>query len=232
MTRVLVVGAGRFGYRLAVRLTELGCDVVVVDRNPRRLELLKNKVASAMQADALDRDALLEVGCDFDIAVVAIGDNFETSILTTLTLKEAGIPYIVGRASTPIQGEILKRIGSNDVVMPEEFMGKETADIIFFGELPKLELTEKESVIQLYATESLLGKKVSDIGFPKHHIELLFIKRGVTKHTLFFRSKKEQLIKPSRGFTIEKGDILVIFGRDKDIAGFSRKYRGTKRRPE
>jgi len=132
MRQFAVIGLGRFGFKVAEVLAAKGAQVIAVDKDPALVEKIKDIVAEAVQLDSTDEEALRECGVEgVDVAVVSIGEDVESSILTTTILNNMGIKEIVARASTRLQAQILKEVGAARVVYPEEDMGLRVANSIF-----------------------------------------------------------------------------------------------------
>src|SRR3954470_17792749 len=110
--RVTVIGLGRFGTSVARTLNSLGYDVTAVDLNEQRVEEAADFVALAAQGDGTDEETLRQLQVDrSDVAIVAQGSKLEVSVLTTLILKKLGVPIVIAKAQTDLQGEVLRRIG-------------------------------------------------------------------------------------------------------------------------
>jgi trk system potassium uptake protein TrkA len=123
--RYLVVGLGRFGLSLAEELAAQGAEVCAVDENMDNVELIKDKVAMAAQLDATDLDALRGVeAATCAAAVVAIGEDFEATVLCVAALKEVGVGRIIARARTAMQARILHAVGASQVIELESEMGR------------------------------------------------------------------------------------------------------------
>ncbi len=122
--RFLVVGLGRFGYSVAKTLVENGMEVIAIDKSMQVIEKIKDIVPHSYKLNALDERALKTIGAqDADVAIVAIGTDIQSSILTTLILKEMGIPTIIAKAIDELHGKVLEKIGVSRVVYPEVEMG-------------------------------------------------------------------------------------------------------------
>lgn len=124
----LVVGLGRFGASVARTLTALGQEVLGIERDDVLVDDLKGEITHAAQGDATDEQVLQAIdAAQFDVAVVAIGDDFEANVLATHALKQAGVGYVMSRAGSPEQVRILRLVGADTVVYPEEDAGDEAA---------------------------------------------------------------------------------------------------------
>lgn len=128
MKRILVVGLGKLGRAIAQSLTASGVDVIAVDQSMELVEDARDHVSAAVQADATDLDSLIAAGArGVTAAVVAIGEDFEASVLATSVLRELGIPQIVARANSSREERILRLIGATEIVFIEQEVGQRLA---------------------------------------------------------------------------------------------------------
>jgi trk system potassium uptake protein TrkA len=128
---VAVIGLGRFGEAVALRLVALGHEVVGIDGNAEIVQKLADDLPHVVQADSTDAEALMALGVnEVDFAVVAIGASLEGSVLSVLALQELGVKMIWAKASTQQHGLILERLGVTNVVFPEADMGRAMAEQI------------------------------------------------------------------------------------------------------
>ncbi len=126
----VVIGCGRFGSSVALKLTELGSEVMVVDNNEDTIQSISDKVIHAVQADATDENSINALGIrNFDVAIITIGSNIQSSILVTLMVKELGVKHIIAKAMNELHAKVLYRIGADRVVFPEREMGVRIAKI-------------------------------------------------------------------------------------------------------
>jgi trk system potassium uptake protein TrkA len=143
MLKIVVVGLGKFGSTLAVNLSGQGAEVLAVDRNARLVEAVADDVTVAVGFDATDLTNLKAYDAgSMDVGVVAIGGNFESSVLVTMHLKNLGIPQVYAKALNDMQDAVLRRVGADQVIKPEEDMGERLANhllhdsVVDFVELP------------------------------------------------------------------------------------------------
>lgn len=128
MQRVVVVGLGKLGRAIARTLTEQKVDVIGIDLSMQLVQDASDEVAAAVQADATDLEAVEAAGArGASCALVAIGEDFEASVLTTAVLREVGIPKVVARANDEREARILRLVGATDIVFVEQEMGKRLA---------------------------------------------------------------------------------------------------------
>lgn len=223
MKKFAVIGLGRFGARIATTLAEKGAQVIGIDNKEDRIEDIKDKIALAIKMEAIDEDSLKEQGIDeVDVAIVTIGEDFESNILSTVSLKRIKVPYIISRAATEIQMEVLKRIGADRVVFPEDEMGSKLADgLVRPTLLDNIPLSKGHSVAQIEAPKAFLGKKISQLKFrEKYHVNVVaIVRKEVQKDEQgneYYDEKVNDI--PGPEDVINKGDTLIVVGGDADIA--------------
>jgi trk system potassium uptake protein TrkA len=131
MAKIAVIGLGQFGFAIARSLAEQGAEVMALDSNDERIEQIKDFVAHAVALDATDKKALEAQNIkEMEAVVVAIGENFEALLMTTVQLMEMKLPRIIARASNDQQRMILQRIGVKEVLSPEEEVGRTFASAL------------------------------------------------------------------------------------------------------
>lgn len=217
-----VIGLGQFGRQVAVTLSEMGGDVLVLDTDERRLEDVKDLVSRAVRVDATDREALRAVGVeDVDTAVVAVGENFEAGVLVTAHLKHFGVGWIVARASNTVQGEILSLVGADRVIYPEIQMGEQIArGLLSHNILEHLKISEDLNVVEMRAPTQFVGKGLKDLHLRNRFgVNVVSIRRlrpyvdeqGQTQHRVV-----NEMISPTD--PIQRDDVLVVVGSDEGVA--------------
>lgn len=128
---IAVFGIGRFGKSLALRLADMGVDVMVVDNNPEDIEKIADKVTYAIEANLTDADAIQALGLDdIETVVVAMGSDLQASIMSVMVAKEMGVPYVMAKASDERMGAILTKVGADKIIYPEEESGFRTARVL------------------------------------------------------------------------------------------------------
>ena len=128
---IAVIGLGRFGESIAHTLAADGREVIVIDTDPARVAEMADDVTLAVEGDATSRQVLTDLGvAECGVAVVAIGEHLESSILATSLLSEMGLPEIWARALSPAHGRILEWVGAHHVVYPEQEMGRSVGKLI------------------------------------------------------------------------------------------------------
>ncbi|WP_306215611.1 potassium channel family protein [Actinoplanes sp. RD1] len=162
---VVVVGLGRFGGSVAESLVNLGHEVLGIDSDPRIVQDWSDRLTHVVEADATDTDALRQLGVqDFSRAVVGIGTNLETSVLTVLTLAEVGVSEIWAKATSQKHGQILSRVGARHVIHPESEMGERVAHLITGRMLDYIEFDDGFAISKVRAPEEAVGRSLAEIG--------------------------------------------------------------------
>jgi trk system potassium uptake protein TrkA len=212
--QIVVVGLGRFGISLAATLSRIGHDVLALDRDAEIVQNAASQVTHAVHAEASNEAALRELGIgNFDIAVVAIGSDIQSSVLTTILLKRLGIPYVIARANNDLHGDILEKIGADKVVYPEHEMGERVGHEATLGDIAGyMSLIPGYGIAKVEAKPVFVGKTLADLGVGprgRFGVAVLLIQRG-----------KEVIVTPRESETIATGDVLVISGNDDKLGEF------------
>jgi len=205
----VVLGLGIFGKSVATTLAESGCEILVVDLNEDKINEIADKVTYAVKADATDADTLKTLGIsNFDGAIIAMGESFESSVMATILVKELGIPYVLAKANSELHARILKRVGADMVVFPEKETGIKIANNLMSDNFfDAIELSSTFSMMDIEVLDEWIGKSLKDLKLRStHKINVIGIR------------KKENLnINPAADDAIEKGDVLVIIGNNETL---------------
>lgn len=217
MKQFIVIGIGRFGEAVAETLNELGHEVLVIDTDEEAIQKISDKVTHAVTADATDENVLKSFGVrNFDVAVVAIGSDIQSSIMTTLMLKELGVRYVVAKAQSELHARVLMRIGADKIVFPERDMGERVAhNLISSNILDYIELSEEHSIIEYAVPESWIGKELRDIN--------MRVRYGVTVVAIRNLNDEKINISPKADNEIKEGDIMIVIGSNYDLKKLERK---------
>ena len=159
-----IIGLGRFGYALAEDLAEAGYDLVVLDRDEEKIREIREYTDNAFVVSNLEKKTLLDTGIqNCDVAVVCIGEQMDTSILTTLHLVALGIPKVIAKATSAEHGLILEKLGA-EVVYPERDMAVRLASRLeTTRELDIIQLSEQINISKIQLPEQFVGKSVADV---------------------------------------------------------------------
>nr|WP_249365275.1 TrkA family potassium uptake protein [Cytobacillus citreus] len=213
-----VIGLGRFGGSICRALAEEGMEVMAIDVDEDRVNEFSMIASHAVVGDTTDESVIKSLGIrNFDHVIVAIGDNIQASILTTLILKELGVNKITVKAQNDYHEKVLRKIGADHVVHPERDMGRRIAHNISSNNvLDYLELSDEHSIVEIVANEKLSGHTLIDLDIrAKYGINIVAIKR-----------KNDIIVSPLAHEEIQTNDILIVIGADVDIVRFEKKVMG------
>jgi trk system potassium uptake protein len=204
-----VIGLGRFGGSVAQTLHDMGYEVLAIDRDPQRVQDYAQIVTHAVEADSTDENALRALGIrNFDVVVVSIGEDIQSSILTTLILLELGVKKVVVKARNDLQGKVLYKIGAHKVIYPERDMGVRVVhNLISPNILDYIELADDYSILEISAGEFFRGKT----------LEELDIRAEFGCNVMAIKSGDRINIAPMADDVIHEGDILVVIGHNDDL---------------
>lgn len=161
---VVVIGLGRFGGAVAEALLDLGYDVLGIDTDARIVQDWSDRLTHVVEGDATDEDVLRQLGVhDFPRAVVGIGTNLETSVLTVLTLTELGVPEIWAKATSVKHGKILSSVGADHVIYPEREMGERVAHLISGRMLDYIEFDDGFAIAKVRAPRGAAGQTLAQL---------------------------------------------------------------------
>ncbi|SDK75072.1 potassium channel family protein [Natronincola ferrireducens] len=209
MKQYVIIGCGRFGRSVAENLYKLGNDVLAIDENEETVQSISDKVTHAVEADATDENALRSLGIrNFDVAVITIGSDIQSSIMATLIVKDLGVKYVVAKAQSEIHAKVLYKIGADRVVFPERDMGMRVAhNLISTNILDYIELAPEYSIMEITALEEWHEKTLLDLNIrSKYGINIMAIKHG-----------NHINVSPTAYDNIHKGDVLVVIGHNNDL---------------
>ena len=205
----IVIGLGRFGFSVAENLASLGNDVLTIDINEDNVRRISDKVSHAIQADIKEENLVKSLGLkDFDVAIVAIGEDVEASCMAIIALKKEGVKYIVAKAKSKTTGKILEAVGADRVIYPERDMGTRVAYNIFSSNIIDFfEFSNEYSIVEIYAPSWTVGKSIQELHIrDKYHVNIVAIKN---KNHINADVQANTIIEPN--------DILIIIGKDKNI---------------
>ena len=212
MKSILVIGLGRFGRHMAKKFSEQNNDVMAIDINEERINNVLSVVTNALIGDATNEQFMETIGVrDFDLCVVAIGDNFQSSLETTALLKDLGAKFVLARASRDVHAKFLLRNGADDVIYTE----KETAErlALKYGSdniFNYIELNDEYSIYEIAVPSSWLNKSILKVNVrSKYGISILATKQGNNIYPL---------PKPEHVFT--DSESLMILGKNEDVSRF------------
>lgn len=216
-----VFGLGTFGMEICRTLADRGCKVIAIDKNQVAVEKVKNLVSQAILIDSTDEDALRNAPIDdIDVAIVAVGDNIEASILTTALLKKYGINHIISRAITDIHAQVLSQVGATEVFNVEIEEGKRLANRLISPDvLEKIYIGKNQVIAEVAAPHNFVGKSIVQLDLRKRfNINIISVKRIRMEIDDGGSPTKEEIMNfPNPDLVIQKNDILVVVGSENEI---------------
>ena len=204
-----VIGLGRFGYQLATSLAKHGMEVLAVEQDEAIVASIRDKVTQAICLKVTDEESLKSVGIEeMDSVIVAMGENFEKSVLITALLKKRlKVPYVIARSTNTIHDDILKLVGADKVVLPERYLGKRLAINLSLPFVDLIHITDTFSITQLKAPKDYIGKTIAELNLrKKRNIGCLAVKKG------------NDIVLVDPDYIIMESDILLFAGENKNLA--------------
>jgi len=223
-SKFAVIGVGRYGSTIARRLAEKGAQVFAFDPSEEKIESIKDEVAFAVTLDATDIRALRSQSLDeMDAAVVAIGENFEATVLTCVHLLDIGVKRVIARASGDHQRLILEKIGVKEILTPENEVAYVVREKLLNPNIVSfLQLPDDHEIAELRAPKGCVGRTIDDVGFRnKYEMTLITIKREFAVVKNGEDSTEQHIIGvPKNDTVIKNKDTLVVFGAAKSVERF------------
>lgn len=208
---IVVAGAGRFGSQVATSLFQLGHDVLAIDLDQARIQDLIGRVTYSVAGDVTDEILMRDLGVEnFDVAIVAIGRNVESSIMTAVLLRSFEIPMVVARARNRLHAETLQRIGCHRVINAEEEAGVRLAETLFTPNvLDYLSLGGSQGISRLSVPDGMRDKTLRQAGFTE------FNDQNTLSVLALIRDQNARLI-PDLDERTQVGDEIIVAGH-KDL---------------
>ncbi len=209
MKTVLVVGLGRFGRHVIEKMSSLKYQVMAIDKDEERVNHILPYVTNAQIGDSTDEDFMKTVGVrNFDLCVVAIGDDFQSSLESTCLLKELGAPMVVSRASRDVQVKFLLRNGADEVVYPEKQMAEWTA--IRYSSDHIVNYVQLESgfdIFELEMPENWVNKTIGQLD----------VRRKFSLNILGIRENGKIDMDITTGTVFKEGMTVLVLGRTEAV---------------
>lgn len=205
----VILGLGRFGQSVAKTLYELGHEVLAIDGNEEIVQAMSGCVTHAVEGDCRDENVLSAIGVrNFDVAVVAIGQDMQSSILVTVMLKDMGVKYVVAKAQSMVHAKVLGKIGADRVIFPERDMGIRVAHILSDTNFVDfIELSEDYSIVEITCPEKWIGKTLRELDVRvKYGVNIMAIKNGEGIN-----------VSPQAEEVLSAGDMLIVIGSNDDL---------------
>ena len=216
MKSVLLIGLGRFGRHMAEKLKELHHEVLAVDRNEDRVNDILPLVTNAQIGDSTNEQFIASLGVrNFDLCVVAIGDDFQSSLETTALLKENGAPFVLSRAARDVHAKFLLRNGADEVVFPERDIAEKTA-VRFSSNniLDFIQIGNEYSIFQIPVPVPWIGATLQALNIRKKFAVNVLAVEAADGHIDAM---------PGADYQFHNGDKLLILGKSDDVARLTRR---------
>lgn len=206
---VLIIGMGRFGRHLAMRMLELGNDVMIVDKDANLIDMMSPHCPDASICDCTNENVLKSLGVDeFDICFVTIGEDFQSSLVITSHLKALGAKCVVAKAGQDIQADLLRKIGADEVIYPEKEIAEKVAvrynSNNIFDFIP---LTSDFSIYEVPVLKDWIGKTIVEVNVrQQYNVSIIGIKNSTSLNTM-----------PNANYVFNRDDHIIIVGKATDV---------------
>jgi len=211
MAQVAVIGMSSFGYYLALKLSELGSEVLAIDRDAQVIDRIKAYVTKAVVGDVTDSRILSQLGVkDMDVVVLSLGGDMQASVLAALYLRELSAKRVVAKALSEDHAKILELIGVDKVVFPEKDMGERVAVSLHGSNVADyLPLGKDLSIVELIPHKEMVGKTLQELGFrSRYQSQVLAVKDKTPEEVTFV---------PTPDTRIKRSHVLVVMGKNEDL---------------
>lgn len=209
MKSILLIGLGRFGRHIAIKLDELHHQVMAVDKEDTRVDAVLPFVTNAQIGDATNEDFLSSLGVgNFDVCIVAIGDNFQNSLEVTSLLKELGAKMVVSRAARDVHAKFLLRNGADEIVYPERQLADWVAIRYSADHISDyIELDEEHAIFEISIPEEWIGKTIGQLDIrKKYNVNIMALKTNDIMN-----------LKISSDTQLSKDSTMFVLGETKHI---------------
>lgn len=216
----VVFGLGRFGMSVAKTLSDKGLDVLAIDNNIEMVQEASKFCTRAVKADVTDENALRALGVSsFDVGVVAIGSNLESSVMVTILAKELGVKHVVAKTQDVTRKKVLEKIGADKVIFPEREMGVRIANSLVYGDFFEfMDLTDDFAIAEFKPPAEWIGKNLVEADVrARHNLNVIAIK---------YEDHVE--VTPSADRKFLKEDIVVVIGQSDSLRLFLDKKIGSE----
>ena len=206
---IAVIGLGQFGGTVAKMLASMEHEVLGVDIDPEVVQKISPFITHAIVADTTDEEAIKELALSqFDIVIVAIGDNIQANLMTSMLLKEMNMPYVVSKAENALQGKMLKKMGVDKVIYPEYDVAQRLAQSLTRDHvMDYLQLSKNISLIEIKMPTFLVGANLKDSNLrEKYNLNAVGIRRG-----------EDLEVPPNPSTILGEDDKLLVIGNNSDL---------------
>lgn len=211
MKMFVVIGLGRFGTAVALELSKLGHEVMVIDTNEAAVQAIANHVTHAAAGNATDPTVLKTLGVrNCDCAILAAAQDVGESALITLLLKELGVPKVVCKAKDTTHKKVLERMGADRVIIPEQESGIKLAQgLARSNVLNFIELSEEHGIVEVDPPADWIGKSLKEVNVRARY--------NVTVIAVHEKGTEKMTVAPGADYTFCEGETAIVLGRYEDI---------------
>lgn len=209
---IAVIGLGQFGGNAVKQLHKLGARVTVIDISENKVQDYENYAVECIVGSATDENMLKSIAIEhYQEVIVAIGEDIETSILSTLILKELGVERVTAKAQNNYHAELLRKMGASNILQPETEMGIRLANqLINMSIVDYMEISDDTAIVEYDANERFINTALIDISLrEKYGLNVIAVKRN-----------KEVIVPPDPKMHILEDDVLIIIGKIKNLNYF------------
>lgn len=217
MISVLLIGMGKFGRTLGEKLLGMGDEVMIVDRNEDAINSLASKYTNALIANCMNEENLVSMDVSsFDVCVVAVGDDFQSSLEITSLLKDLGAKRVISRATTDIQRKLLLRMGADEVIYPDMDIAEKLAVRLNSDNVINyIDIDADYSIFEMSVPAKWVGRKLVDVNpRGKFGMNILTVKKG-----------RQVIASIDGNYVFEESDQIVVFGNTEQILSFTNKLK-------
>lgn len=221
----LIIGLGNFGASLAIRLTQLGHEVIGVDTSMSKVDMFKNDITHTICANSTDIHSAKELPVqDADVVVICIGEHEGDSIMATAIMKQLKAKRIIGRIVSDTQETVLHAMGIDEIIHPERDSAEKLAkNLTTEGLIDSFDLSDRYSIVKIGVPEKYIGKQIGELNL-RHTFNLTVlttISKTEKRNILGFKHPSFEVQGIANGDTIlNQDDLIVVFGEKKDIERF------------
>lgn len=207
-----IIGLGRFGSSICKELHHMGHEVFAIDIDEKKVSAVRGFATQTFVGNGTDEKLLEQIGIrNFDHVIIAIGDDIQASILTTLHIKDHNVPNVWVKAQNNYHHKVLEKIGADRIFHPEKEMGARIAAYLTSDTvLDYIDLSADYSIIEMLATKKVAGKTLIDLDPRKNY--------GCT--IIAIKKKGKVDVTPDPSEPISAGDILILIGDKRDLRRF------------
>jgi trk system potassium uptake protein len=219
--KYIIFGLGNFGASLAEKLTAMGNEVIGIDRRMDKVDFLKEKISHTICMDATDEFTVSGLPLkDTDVVIVAIGEDQGANVMATALLKNFQVKRLIGRALNPLHQRVLKALGVDEIIHPEEETAERWANkLCLNGVVDSFDLNNDYSIIEVKLPPAYIGRKTSQLDFiNKYNILVLTTIKQTASGKNLSVSTMESLAKSDP--LLEAEDLLILYGTSKDLRYF------------